>query len=496
MAENVYLLEIEPGHRIDGDGWSQLTADYFYVADQVNDRVKKHLCSDLSYDSKIGSSGAGNDQFSSPTDVCSDGESIYITDAGANDRIMKRLCSDLSYDSKIGSNGTGNDEFADPYSICTDNTYLYIADAGNDRIVKRKCSDLSFVSKIGSTGTGNDEFNDPRGICTDGTHLYVSDMRNHRIVKRKCSDLSYVDEIGSSGTGDDKFRYPMDICTDNTYLYIADWDNTRIKKHKCLDLTYVAKTSGTAPNAFTAPHGIATDGTHVYVSDKDDDYIQKRACADLSFDSKIGGTGAGDDQFNSPLGCGYSDEGSGDAYYIPHVEGEPSKVEEDGAALTERATFFLCKDNAGSWYWDSANTRLYVHTTGSDDPVGYIIIAFFWEYLTNAQYVDEDIIFNGNEYLPYLRDEDIPDVTSETSGYQEGGTKQSFGSVRVINAYGRYDSRLTDYIYEAKKIILKAGIKGGNYASYDTYWIGWTGGIKWSEEEIDIDIEDLRTLHA
>ena len=185
-----------------------------------------------------------------------------------------------------------------------------------------------------------------------------------------------------------------------------------------------------------------------------------------------------------------------DSYYIPHVEGEPSKVEEDGEALTERNTLALCNDNAGSWYWDSANTRLYIHTTGSDDPAGYIIIAFFWEYLTNAQYTDEDIIFNGNEYLPYLNDNDIPDVKSETSGYQEGGTRQSFGSVKIINADGRYDTRLTDYIYEAKKIILKAGIKGGNYASYATYWIGWTGGIGWSEEEIEIDIEDLRIQHA
>lgn len=180
------------------------------------------------------------------------------------------------------------------------------------------------------------------------------------------------------------------------------------------------------------------------------------------------------------------------AWYIPHAEGEPSKVEEDGAALTERASVALCHANAVSWFWDSANTRLYVHTTGSDDPIGYIVISFFWEYLTNAQYVDEDIIFNGNEYLPYMNDNDVPDIKYETSGYHEGGTKQSFGSVKIINADGRYDSRLTDYIYEAKKIILKAGEKGDAYVDYNTYWIGWTGGVAWSEEEIEIDTEDLR----
>jgi len=488
MAKNVYLLEIEPGHRIDGDGWTQGITDYIWVVDYVNDRWKRHLCSDLSYSGKI-SSGA---YF--PQGACSDGTHLYLTQNSndANDKIHKYLLSDLSLVLSFGSTGAGDDQFTNPGGICTDGTYLYIADTINHRIKKHKCSDLTYVAKIGSSGTGDDQFSGPADLCTDGTHVYVSDTHNDRLKKHKCSDLSFVSKLDNlPGAADNQVWDPKGICTDDTYLYIADTSNSRIKKHLCSDLSYNSKL------ALNSTYGIGTDNTYIYVSIAGvGDKIQKRFCSDLSLDSEFGSVGAGDDEFDNPELVRFSQEYDNNSYYIPHVEGEPSKVEEDGAALTERGSLALCNDNAGSWYWDSTNTRLYVHTTGSDDPAGYIIIAFFWEYLTNAQYTDEDIIFNGNEYLPYLNDNDIPDVTSETSGYQEGGTRQSFGSVRIINADGRYDSRLTDYIYEAKKIILKAGEKGDAYGDYNTYWIGWTGGIKWSEEEIDIDIEDLRTLHA
>jgi len=494
MAENVYLLEIEPGHRIDGDGWTQATIDHFFVADQANKRIKKQLCLDLSYEDEI-----DLDPYWS-YGMCSDGTYLYVCHSSndTNDKIQKYLLSDLSLVLEFGTKGAGDDQFQLPRGICTDGTYLYIADTANDRIKKHKCSDLTFVAKIGSNGTGNDQFKFPHGICTDGTNLYITDVLNYRIKKHLCATLAYVTEIGTQGSGDDQFDSCYGICTDDTYLYITDHASGayRLKKHLCADLSYDSEISDSpGANAINYPYGICTDDIYNYHASQSDDNIQKRLNSDLSFDSKQGSVGAGDNQYNDPYHVCFSQEGQS-SYYITHSEGKPSKVEENGAALTCQDSLALCNANAGSWYWDSTNTRLYVHTTGSDDPVGYIIIAFFWEYLTNAQYVDEDIIFNGNEYLPYLNDDDIPDVTSETSGYQEGGTKQSFGSVKVINADGRYDTRLSDYIYEAKKIILKAGIKGGNYASYATYWIGWTGGIGWAPEEIEIDIEDLRTLHA
>jgi len=499
----VSLLEIEVGYRIDEDGWTGGSEYYCYVADTANHRIKKHKCSDLSYVNKFGSFGAGNDQFNQPRGICTDGTHLYICDT-VNHRIKKHKVSDFSFVSEVGSQGSGDDQFDNPYGICTDGTYLYIGDTDNNRIVKRKCSDLSYVSKIGSWGSGDDQFGYPNAICTDNIHLYICDRWNNRIVKRKCSDLSYDSKFGTFGYGDDNFNYPWGICTDNTHIYVSDSGNHRIKKHKCSDLSYVSKigSQGTGDDQFLYPADSCTDNTHIYICDGgrlpigSNDRVKKHKCSDLSYVSKIGSAGSGNDQFNYPWGGEYSQEGN--SWYISHPEGEPSKVEQclrstlEITVYTERASLVLCDANPSSWYWDAANNRLYLHTSGSDDPstVGkYLIQSYFWEYFCNKQ--AGDIIFGGHFYLPYL-DDTIPSITVETSGYHEGGTRQTFGEISIINADGYFDTRLSDYIYEAKKIRYLVGRKGDVYGDYITFWIGWTGNISWSDAYVKIGIDDLR----
>jgi len=183
-----------------------------------NHFLQKRLKSDLSYVSKIGSKGSGNDQFSNPRGIAVDDTYIYIVEYG-NHRIQKRLKSDLSYVSKIGSHGSGDDQFKYPYAIAVDDTYIYIADTSNHRIQKRLKSDLSYVSKIGSRGSGNDQFEYPNSIAVDDTYIYITERDNNRIQKRLKSDLSYVSKIGSSVDGDDQFDTLYGIAVEPN-----DWD--------------------------------------------------------------------------------------------------------------------------------------------------------------------------------------------------------------------------------------------------------------------------------
>ena len=492
----VSLLEIEVGHRIDEDTWTNVEA-FYYIADWENDRIKKHKSSDLTYVDKFGTVGAGDDQFNDPLGICKDETYFYICDRG-NHRIKKHKISDYSFVSEIGTQGAGDDQFNEPWGICTDGTHIYIADQHNHRIKKHKCSDLSYVSKSGTLGAGDDEFNSPRGICTDNTYIYISDSGNHRIKKYLCADLSYVAKFGTVGSGDNNFNSPRGICTDNTHLYLTDLGNARIKKHLCADLTYVAKfgTSGAGDNQFNLPYGIDTDGIYLCISEGGNDRIKKHLCADLTYVAKFGSFGPGDDQFNNPWGI--TQEGYPNLWYISHTEGEPSKVEQCLRSTmvittyTERASLQLCDANSSSWYWDSTTNRLYLHTAGSDDPgtAGkYLIQSYFWDRFCNKQ--AGDITFGGHFYLPYL-DDTIPSITMETSGYHEGGTKRTFGTISVINADGYFDTRLSDYIYEAKKLRYLVGKRGDIYANYIVFWIGWTGNIEWSDAYVKIGIDDLR----
>jgi hypothetical protein len=170
-------------------------------------------------------------------------------------------------------------------------------------------------------------------------------------------------------------------------------------------------------------------------------------------------------------------------------EGKPNRVEEDGEEYMERATLELCNTNAGSWYWDSANKRLYIHTSGSNNPGGgsYIILSFIWMRFATLPYV-----FGAKPYLSRIKADSISDVSYSTAGYHEGGTQQTFSSIALINADGFFDEEFSNYIWEAKKLIGRVGEEGAAEGTFQVFMNQWTGDLEWSDEEVVVSVEDLR----
>lgn len=188
-------------------------------------------------------------------------------------------------------------------------------------------------------------------------------------------------------------------------------------------------------------------------------------------------------------------------WYITHAEGKPSKVEENGIVQTEEDEHAHCEQNASTWWWDSSNNRLYDHTAGDDIPsVGtYIILSHFWERFGTHS----PMILDGHYYLPYLSLDSIPSIVDGTSPYHQGGTRQSFGTVKIGNADGYFDSRLSTYIYEAKRMRALVGEYTINsdgvfvpaaYSNWVCVWEGWSGDISWSDEVIEVETVDLRGI--
>jgi hypothetical protein len=170
-------------------------------------------------------------------------------------------------------------------------------------------------------------------------------------------------------------------------------------------------------------------------------------------------------------------------------EGKPSRVEENGEEYTERATLELCNTNAGSWFWDSANKRLYIHTSGSNNPGGgsYIILSYIW-----MRFAAQPYVFGGKLYLPRLKEDSISEISYSTAGYHEGGTQQTFSAVALINADGFFDEEFSDYIWEAKKLIGRVGEDGGAEGDFIVFMNQWTGDLEWTDEEVVLSVEDLR----
>ncbi len=185
-----------------------------------------------------------------------------------------------------------------------------------------------------------------------------------------------------------------------------------------------------------------------------------------------------------------------------HPEGLPSRVKACDRAThvistyTAVASIAACQAAASSWFYDSATLTLYVHMSGGNSPAtagAYYVSSYFWECICQGGRAPLGLYFNDKWYLPYLDESSISDVSLEAATFSEGGIKQSFGTISLIND-GYFDARIAHYIYCGKRGVLKVGTPGDAYAAFKPIWKGWTGGLRWTDERLDVDTEDERKI--
>lgn len=263
-----------------------------------------------------------------------------------------------SHEGAIGDTGSGDDEFSDPSSICSDGTYFYVADTINNRVVKRLVSDLSFVAK--TSGAAPNTIVSPRCIVTDGTYLYVSrrSSGNIKVYKLLCSDLSYVAQFDR--TNDWENNGVVNMATDGNVLYMeADGGLTwRMCKVSCATMTlidryydndsephlegnaiscmilfdgilylvggsdshkyffkfdagtmnYIGQSSdliGTGAGQISGHREMDTDGVYLYLAEGIGltlARVEKFVLSDFSYVAQFGSYGNGDDEFGLPWG--------------------------------------------------------------------------------------------------------------------------------------------------------------------------------------------------
>jgi hypothetical protein len=183
-------------------------------------------------------------------------------------------------------------------------------------------------------------------------------------------------------------------------------------------------------------------------------------------------------------------------FYVAHPEGKPSRVKQclksTGVILTytpDVATIAACQLAASSWYWDAANSRLYVHTSTGAIPSGglFLVNSYFWELIADRQ-----VDLNGSPYRPLLDPSSIADLSYEATQFSTGGIAQSFGAVRVLNDAHYWDARLAAYVYEGKRIVVRFGKSGDAYADYVKLFDGYMGGTTWEDGAVTFEAEDPR----
>ncbi|MFH0907804.1 MAG: phage tail protein [bacterium] len=246
---------------------------YVYIADFINGVIRKHLQIDLSWVANLGSPGTGDGQFTRPTGVWTNGTHIWVADC-ANHRIQKLTVGGV-FVAKIGSAGAGANQFWYPWAITGDGAgYVYVLDTHNHRLVKiddaLSGSPAGTWTTIGTQGVGNDQFNGPQGIACDGTNLYIGDTRNNRVVKRLCSDLSYVAKIGTVGTGTNQFTGPIGVAVNSTpdTIWVADQGNNRlVQLSTALVWADATGTRGFGRLQYDGIHGLAWNDSKVWLTE-------------------------------------------------------------------------------------------------------------------------------------------------------------------------------------------------------------------------------------
>lgn len=131
-----------------------------------------------------------------------------------------------------------------------------------------------------------------------------------------------------------------------------------------------------------------------------------------------------------------------------------------------------------------AKPRIYVHTSGSNDPSLYTMIGYFWLRLAT-----EGIILNGYYYEPYISERGMPSLKLENPDIYWGVTQVSGGSLKLINNSGFFDQISRRWLWSNKQIRV---LLGGEQLPYSEYKLLRTHLItdkKWTRESFDLTLK-------
>jgi tripartite motif-containing protein 71 len=218
------------------------------------------------------------------------------------------------YLTQWGSEGSGDGQFRNPRCAAVDlSGDVYVTDGNNNRVQKFSASG-TYLLQWGTLGTGDGQFNSPWGVATDAAgNVYVADSFGNR-VEKFTSAGGYITQWGSPGSGNGQFNRPLGLAIDGAGdVYVADAFNNRIQKFTGTGV-YLTQWSTTNPT------GLATDPAgDVYVVDPVLHLILKFTGTGTLIGA-WGGYGAGNGQFDQPIGIGADASGT---IYVSESPGFP-----------------------------------------------------------------------------------------------------------------------------------------------------------------------------
>jgi DNA-binding beta-propeller fold protein YncE len=301
IAQELQGLQAQSGPRLDFPAGLATDGRAIYVANSRNNTVEAIDATTKSLRIVAGklfqegsNDGVGDAaRFNSPDGMTINGQNLFLCDTNNSDIrqiTVSGTVTTVAGTANIGGtdDGTGTAaHFNNPTQIASDGTSLYVADSGNSAIRRITLADFKVMTIAGQAGTaGKTEggpkkslFSGPRGVAVDKKAVYVADTGNDIIRK---IDINTLETSTIAGTGEEgdkdgpalqaQFNNPGAICTDGAFLYILDADNHSIRK---MDLNANTVTKLTLVNGHIGSGcALTSDGKQLYFSDTTENAVE------------------------------------------------------------------------------------------------------------------------------------------------------------------------------------------------------------------------------
>jgi DNA-binding beta-propeller fold protein YncE len=300
-AQDLQGLQAQSGPRLDFPAGLANDGRAVYVANSRNNTIEAIDPASKSLRVVAGklfqqgsNDGTGDSaRFNSPDGMTINGQNLYLCDTNNSDIRQVSISGTVTTVAGTANiagteDGTGSAaHFNLPTQIATDGTSLYVADSGNNAIRRITLADFKVKTIAGQSGTsgktegGMDKslFSGPRGVAVDKKAIYVADTGNDII---RMIDISTLQTSTLAGTGEEgdkdgaameaQFNNPGAICTDGAFLYVLDADNHSIRK---IDLNAKTVTKLTLVNGHIGSGcTLTSDGKQLYFSDTTENAVE------------------------------------------------------------------------------------------------------------------------------------------------------------------------------------------------------------------------------
>ena len=171
------------------------------------------------------------------------------------------------------------------------------------------------------------------------------------------------------------------------------------------------------------------------------------------------------------------------------TERRPSAVSEDGTDLIEKTSNIAeVEATDGSWYWDRAAGKIYVHTSGDDSPANYtILLETVYRFCgINAG----AITWDGHVWEPFITS--APTIADSVPDLFFSQVKTEQISFSIQNSEGYFDIISRLFYWENALVKVYYGVADLDFTGFETGFIGILKDPGWELDAISFSACDLR----